>query len=174
MGVYAAAALIGKAVLFLPSALVTVLLPKAASRAAAGLTAQKILLASAGVTAALTLFAAGVLALVPESLVVWAFGGDFSESAALLGWFGLAMSAAALVNVYLSVYFAERDVWFPMLVLAAAIAQVIVVAAWHPNPRSIVLVTLFCASGVMLVREARLSTCSLASAAGKECFGVMR
>ena len=40
-GVYAAAALVGKVVLFLPSALVTVLLPKAASRAAAGLTQRR-------------------------------------------------------------------------------------------------------------------------------------
>jgi O-antigen/teichoic acid export membrane protein len=153
VGVYAAAALVGKAVLFLPSAVVTVLLPKAAERAAAGLTSQKILLASAGVTAVLTLAATVVLALVPESLLVWAFGGDFRESTALLGWFGLAMSAAALVNVYLSVYFAERDARFPLLVLAAAIAQVVVVSLWHPDPRSIVLVTLACATTILVVHE---------------------
>jgi O-antigen/teichoic acid export membrane protein len=153
VGVYAAAALLGKAVLFLPGAVVTVLLPKAATRAAAGLTARKILLASAGVTAVLTLLATGVLALVPESLLVWAFGGDFRESTALLGWFGLAMTAAALVNVYLSVYFAERDVRFPLLVLTAAVAQVVAVSLWHPNPRSIVLVTLACASAILLVHE---------------------
>jgi O-antigen/teichoic acid export membrane protein len=153
VGVYAAAALLGKAVLFLPGAVVTVLLPKAASRAAAGLTARKILLASAGVTAILTLFATGVLALIPESLLVWAFGGDFRESTALLGWFGLAMTAAALVNVYLSVYFAERDVRFPLLVLAAAIAQIVAVSFWHPNPRSIVLVTLACAGTILAAHE---------------------
>lgn len=152
-GVYAAAALVGKAVLFLPSALVTVLLPKAASRAAAGLTAQKILLASAAVTTMITLLATGALALVPERLLVWAFGGDFRESTGLLGWFGLAMTAAALVNVYLSVYFAERDVRFPLVVLAAAAAQVVGVSFWHPDPRAIVLVTLACAGGVLLVHE---------------------
>jgi O-antigen/teichoic acid export membrane protein len=153
VGVYAAAALVGKAVLFLPGAVVTVLLPKAASRAAAGLTARKILLASAGVTAILTLIATGALALVPESLLVWAFGGDFRESTALLGWFGLAMTAAALVNVYLSVYFAERDVRFPLLVLSAAVAQIVAVSLWHPNPRAIVLVTLVCASTVLAIHE---------------------
>jgi O-antigen/teichoic acid export membrane protein len=152
-GVYAAAALVGKAVLFLPSALVTVLLPKAASRVAAGLTTEKILLASAGVTAAITLAASALLALVPESLVVWAFGGDFREATELLGWFGLAMTAAALVNVYLSVYFAERDARFPLVVLAAAIAQVVAVVEWHPGPRSIVVVTLCCATAVMVVHE---------------------
>jgi O-antigen/teichoic acid export membrane protein len=153
VGVYAAAALVGKAVLFLPGAVVTVLLPKAATRAAAGLTARKILLASAGVTAVLTLIATGILALVPESLLVWAFGGDFRESTALLGWFGLAMTAAALVNVYLSVYFAERDVRFPLLVLTAAVTQIVAVSLWHPNPRSIVLVTLVCASTILAIHE---------------------
>jgi O-antigen/teichoic acid export membrane protein len=152
-GVYAAAALVGKIVLFLPSALVTVLLPKAASRAAAGLTSEKILLASVAVTAALTLSVTVVLALVPESLLVWAFGGDFRAATGLLVWFGLAMTAAALVNVYLSVYFAERDVRFPLLVLAAAVAQVVAVSVWHPSPRSIVMVTFACCSAVLAIHE---------------------
>ncbi len=153
-GVYAAAALVGKAVLFLPAAVVTVLLPKAASRIAAGLTAQKILLASAAATFLIGISATVVLALVPEQLLVWAFGGDFRDAKMdLLGWFGLAMTAAALVNVYLSVYFAERDARFPLLVLAAAIVQVVVVVAWHPDPESIVLVTLMCASGILLLHE---------------------
>jgi O-antigen/teichoic acid export membrane protein len=153
VGVYAAAALVGKAVLFLPSAVVTVLLPKAATRAAAGIRPRRILYASVVVTAAVTLTATAALALVPESLLVWAFGPDFRDSTALLGWFGLAMSAAALVNVYLSVYFAERDARFPLLVLGAAVAQVVAVSLWHPNARSIVMVTLACASAVLVIHE---------------------
>ena len=152
-GIYAAAALLGKAVLFLPSAVVIVLLPKAATRAAAGRRSEGILLASAGVTLVLSLATAAVLALVPESLLTWAFGPAFAESTALLGWFGLAMSAAALVSVYLSVYLAERDTRFPMLVALAALAQVLVVSAWHPDPRSIVLVTLGCCVGVLAIHE---------------------
>ena len=152
-GVYAAAALVGKAVLFLPAAVVTVLLPKAVVRKAAGLSSHKILLASAAVTLVVTLSATLFLALVPESLLVSAFGGDFRDSTALLGWFGLAMTAAALVSVYLSVYFAERDVRFPLLVLAAAIAQPIAVALWHPEPLSIVLVTLICATSLLVIHE---------------------
>ena len=152
-GVYAAAALVGKAVLFLPGAIVTVLLPKAATRAAAGITSRRILLASVGVTGGLTLLVTGLLALVPESLLVWVFGGDFRQATDLLAWFGLAMTAAALVNVYLSVYFAERNTWFPLLVLGAAVVQVTAVSLWHPNPRSIVIVTLSCASTVLLIHE---------------------
>ena len=152
-GVYAAAALVGKAVLFLPSAVVTVLLPKAATRAATGRRSEGLLLVSAGVTLVLTLTAAGVLALVPESLLTWAFGPAFAESTELLGWFGLAMSAAALVSVYLSVYLAERDAWFPMLVAMAAVSQVLAISAWHPDPRSIVLVTLACCVAILVIHE---------------------
>jgi O-antigen/teichoic acid export membrane protein len=152
-GVYAAAALVGKAVLFLPAAIATVLLPKAASRAAAGMTSRHILHASAVVTASVTLAATVVLAFVPESLLVSVFGGDFRDATALLPWFGLAMSAAALVNVYLSVYLAERDIRFPMLVLAAAVFQIVAVSIWHPNPRAIVLVTLFCATAILAIHE---------------------
>jgi O-antigen/teichoic acid export membrane protein len=152
-GVYAAAALVGKAVLFLPSAIVTVLLPKAATRAAAGIASRRILLASAGVTLAVTLAATALLALVPESLLVRAFGGDFRDATSLLPWFGLAMTACALVNVYLAVYFAERNMRFPLLVLGAAVAQVVAVCLWHPHPRSIVLVTLTCATAVLVIHE---------------------
>jgi O-antigen/teichoic acid export membrane protein len=151
--VYAAAALVGKAVLFLPSAVATVLLPKAAARVASGDTTTRILLASVGVTLAVTLTATVALTLVPESALVWAFGGDFRDSTALLGWFGLAMTAAAVVYVYLSVYFAERDARFPLLVLGAAIAQVVGVSIWHAQPLSIVLVTLVCFTSVLVVHE---------------------
>lgn len=152
-GVYAAAALVGKAVLFLPAAVVTVLLPKAASRSAVGATSQGILYASAAVTLALCLAATAVLALVPESTMVWAFGGDFRDSTALLGWFGLAMTAAALLNVYLSVYFAERDARFPLLVMAAAVAQIGGVIAFHDDALAIVLVTLGCGAAVLALHE---------------------
>jgi O-antigen/teichoic acid export membrane protein len=152
-GVYAAAALVGKAVLFLPAAIVTVLLPKAAVRTAAGFSPHKILLASAAVTLVLTLSATAVLALVPETLLVRAFGGDFRDSTGLLGWFGLAMTAAALVSVYLSVYFAQRDSRFPALVGAAALAQIAGVALWHPSAESIVLVTLICCVAVLAIHE---------------------
>ena len=152
-GVYAAAALVGKAVLFLPAAVVTVLLPKAASRAAVGATSQGILFASAVVTLAVTLGATVLLALVPESLLVQAFGGDFRESTALLGWFGLTMTGAALVNVYLSVYFAERDMRFPLLVLAAAAAQVVGISVVNGDARSIVFVTLVSVTTVLVLHE---------------------
>jgi O-antigen/teichoic acid export membrane protein len=151
--VYAAAALVGKAVLFLPAAVVTVLLPKAAVREAAGAPSQGILFASAAVTLAVTLSATAVLALVPESTLVSAFGGDFRDSTELLGWFGLTMTALALVNVYLSVYFAQRDARFPLLVLSAAVLQVIGVSAFHGEPLSIVFVTLVCATAVLIVHE---------------------
>jgi O-antigen/teichoic acid export membrane protein len=152
-GIYAAAAFVGKFVLFLPSAVTTVLLPKATSRLAAGRTARRILLASAGVTLVLTLLVAGMLALVPEGLLTWAFGPAFRDTTPLLGWFGLAMSAAALVNVYLSVYFAHRDARFPLLVAAAAVVQIVGIAVWHPSPRSVVLVTLACMGAIVVIHE---------------------
>jgi anti-sigma-K factor RskA len=55
--------------------------------------------------------------------------------------------------VYLAVYFAERDARFPLVVLAAAVAQVVAVVLWHPDPKSIVIVTLACASATLVVHE---------------------
>ena len=152
-GIYAAAAFVGKFVLFLPSALTIVLLPKATSRMARGERSERILLGSAAVTAASTLAAALALAMMPTGLVMWAFGPAFRDATPLLAWFGVAMAAAALVNVYLSVYFAQRDARFPLLVGSMAIVQIVVVSLWHPDPRSIVLVTLACLGTVLVVHE---------------------
>jgi O-antigen/teichoic acid export membrane protein len=152
-GVYAAAAFVGKIVLFLPSAIVMVLLPKAASRAAVGAARRGILLASAGVTAVLTFPTAMALAFTPEELLVRAFGGDFRETTGLLGWFGMAMALAALVNVYLFVYFAERDARFPLLVGGAAVLQIVGITMFHSDPRSIVVVTLVSLTAAAVVHE---------------------
>jgi hypothetical protein len=40
-----------------------------------------------------------------------------------------------------------------MLVALAALAQVLLVSAWHPDPRSIVLVTLGCCVAVLVIHE---------------------
>ena len=152
-GVYSAAALVGKFVLFLPVGIVTVLLPKASARAAVGATSERILMLSAGVTLAMTLVATGVLALVPESLLVWAFGAEFRDATALLPYFGLAMTAAALVNVYLFVYLAHKDARFPVLVGFAAIAEIILISAWHPDAQAIVLSILACCAAILVIHE---------------------
>ena len=70
----------------------------------------------------------------------------------------LAMTAAALVNVYLSVYFAERDGRFPLLVMGAAVAQIVAVSLWHPDAQSIIMVTFVCATLVLVIHESRFGT----------------
>ena len=152
-GIYAAAALVGKFVLLVPVAATTVLLPKASSRAVRGAGSHRILFVSAAVTAALTLSLTAALALVPEDLLVWAFGPAFRESTGLLGWFGLSMTAAALVSVYLSVYLAYRDSVFPLLVVFAAVGQVVAIFIWHADARAIIFDTLTCLGAVVAIHE---------------------
>jgi uncharacterized membrane protein YccC len=66
---------------------------------------------------------------------------------------GRANNHAALLNVYLQVYLAHRDLRFPLLLGAAAIAQVVVVAFWHSGPRDIVLATLACCAVTLVIHE---------------------
>lgn len=152
-GVYAAAALAAKLLLLISTVVATVLLPKATARVAESRSAVPILVASIAATVMLSVVAVVSLALVPERLVVWAFGADFVASTALLGLFAAAMGLAGIVNVYLLFYLAHRDPRFPMLVGAAAVTQIIAVVLWHPSPRGIILVTLFCCAGVLAVHE---------------------
>jgi O-antigen/teichoic acid export membrane protein len=152
-GVYAAASAVAKLILIISAVVAMVLLPKATSRAAEGRSDVRILHASVIATAVVSTACALVLAVVPEGLVVRLFGADFRGSSDLLGPFGFAMAVAGVVNVYLFFYLARREMAFPLTVLAAAIVQIVIVAAWNPSAESIVWVTFGVLGAILLVHE---------------------
>ena len=109
-GAYGAASLIGRAILYLPAAIVTVVLPKVAARSAEDKGTHHILSGSLVVTGAFCGIAAIVYALVPGVIIHVAFGSDYEEAIPLLPLFGVAMSAYALLNVLL-VYHLGKGEW---------------------------------------------------------------
>lgn len=152
-GLYAGASVVAKLILFFPVVVSTVLLPKATSRAAEGRSSAAMLRLSVLVTAGVALAAAAVLQAVPESWVVSAFGEDFRGTGALLGRFGLAMALMGVINVLLYYYLAYRRPGFPLLVGAGAIAQIVGFAVWHPDPGSLIWVSLASAATVLVLHE---------------------
>jgi O-antigen/teichoic acid export membrane protein len=152
-GLYGSASLIGRVVLYLPAAIVTVLLPKVSSRVAAARASEDILLQSAGATTAFCVAATVGLAILPRLVIDIAVGSKYSATANLLWLFGAAMTLYALLNVALTYQLAHRRSSTSWLLLAGTVAQSILYAFFHDTPHELLVVSIATGSVLLLANE---------------------
>ena len=150
-GVYGAASLVGRLILYLPSAIAAVLLPKVSSRTAMGRSSGDILIRSAFATGVLCILSTAVLALAPTAVMNAAFGSKYDEGAPLLWLFGLAMTGYALLNV-LFVYDIARHGWRAASMLGiGAVCQIVGYGLVHSSGRALLAVSIVSAYTLVLV-----------------------
>ncbi|MGI8627477.1 MAG: hypothetical protein ACR2J5_13050 [Geodermatophilaceae bacterium] len=153
-GAYSGAALIGKIALFAPSALALVLLPRAAAALERGERAERAVVLTMGVTVALGLAIAGMLALLPGSILALTFGDDFEAAATLLAPLALIMTMAAALNVHMTFSLARRSRRLPTLMVVGALGHLLLLYFWHDSPAEIVRATAVTLGVVLAVHEA--------------------
>lgn len=141
-GIYGSASLVGRVILYLPAAIVTVLLPKVSARATRGEASGDILAASVGVTVAASALLTLAYAAVPGTVVRLAFGSAFDDATGLLYLFGIAMSGYALLNVLLIYHLARNATAMSWLLLAGAVLQLGGYALFHDSPRQLLAVSI--------------------------------
>jgi len=108
-GLYGAASLIGRVVLYLPLAIVTVLLPQVAAGVSAGQETRHLLKTSLLATGVFCLAFTVLYAAAPHLIVRIAFGSKYEGSSSLLWMFGIAMTLYSLLNVILIHRLARRE-----------------------------------------------------------------
>ena len=119
-GLYAAAGMIGRALVFLVSPIVMVMFPKVARAAATG-EKSGVLFQTLGLTALIAGSAAGFCTLFPELSLSPVYDKSFLPIAPLVPWFAWAMMPLALAGVLNSHLLArKRYAVVPWLVLVAA------------------------------------------------------
>jgi O-antigen/teichoic acid export membrane protein len=125
-GAYAVAAVAAKAIVWVAVGLGIYLLPETARRSRGGEDARPILLGTLGLIAVAAVPMVLIYALAGEPLLGAVFGDDLTEASGALPWLGLAM--ALLACVYLSVQYllAMNHLRFVAVLVAAAIAEVLV------------------------------------------------
>jgi O-antigen/teichoic acid export membrane protein len=149
-GLYAAASLVGRVLLFLPAAVVTVLLPRVASRVARGQETRTVLVASAATTAGICLAATVVLAVVPTIVLRLGFGAEYVDAAPLLWRFGIAMTLFAVLNIAF-VYDIARGDWRGSALLAVgAVLQLALFLMFHSSATMLVTVDMVIAAVLVL------------------------
>lgn len=141
-GIYGGASLVGRVILYLPAAIVTVLLPKVSARTTRGEASGDILAASLGVTLAASAMLTLVYAAVPDTVIQLAFGSAYEDASGLLYLFGIAMSGYALLNVLLIYHLARNTTAMSWLLLAGAVLQLGGYMLFHDSPRQLLAVSI--------------------------------
>jgi O-antigen/teichoic acid export membrane protein len=152
-GLYGSASLIGRVILYLPAAIVLVLLPKVSAREAAGRESRDVLVKSLLVTAGFCGAATVVYAVAPKVLVFLAFGSSFEEASGLLWMFALAMSGYALLNVLLTYHLARGAYRLSFVLLAGALGQLALFAFFHDSPEQLLAIDIGVALALIVAHE---------------------
>ena len=153
-GAYGAASLIGRVILYLPAAIVTVVLPKVAARSAEAKDTHHILSGSLAVTGAFCAVATTVYALVPGPIVHVAFGSAYDDAIPLVPLFGVAMSAYALLNVLLVYHIGKGEWRMSWFLVAGAIAEIVGFVFFHRSTREVLGVSAVTALTLLAIHEA--------------------
>jgi O-antigen/teichoic acid export membrane protein len=165
-GIYAAASLIGRVILYLPTAVVSVLLPKVAARSASNRASHDILGFSLIVTVAFCGLSTVVYGVIRATIVDLAFGSKYDAAAGLLVPFGIAMTLLAAANVLLYYHLGHGSTSFVWVLAGASLAQLALFALVHGSPRQLIFDTIAVSVGCLIVHEALTQQMMVRSAGG--------
>ena len=137
-GVYAAAAVLGRAVFFISWSVVHSVFPVIASASTSPAQRTRAITVAIGIIAAVGAAATTASALWGEAAISFAFGEDYAAAAALLVPYSLATSLFAIANLLAAARVALGLSDAPLVLLAGAVAQTIVLVLWGTTPAALV------------------------------------
>lgn len=149
VGIYAAASILGKAVMYLPGGIAMALFPMVAENHASGKSSAHLMFQAVGVTALLSLTGALFYYFFADSIIVLLYGNDYKEAANVLKYFGFAILPMALIMVAEHFLIAMGRVLFAYLFMVVAPLQLIAIYYYHDTLLDIVAVLSI--SGIILV-----------------------
>jgi O-antigen/teichoic acid export membrane protein len=128
---YAAASVLGKAVLYLPGGFAIALFPLVAEKHAHNERGMELLGAALRATLIFCAAAAAFYFLFADWLVVALYGPAYKGAAELLKWYGFCMVPMALVMVAEHFLIAKGQTLFAWIFLAVAPIQILIISQWH-------------------------------------------
>jgi len=137
-GLYAAAALVGRAVVAAVSFVPTIIMPKASARVAAGRSPLPLLGAALGLATAIVGVAVVAGLLAPHFVVTLVSGKAFGDAAPLVLPYAIASGALSLANVVAAYKMGLHRYNFVLPCLVVAAVEILVLAFWHPTLQVVV------------------------------------
>lgn len=136
---YASAALLGKIALYGPVALSLVLLPNVSARIVQGVSTIRPILLTRAATLGCGLMTALIFWLTPSSFIVALFGESYGDAHPLLVPLALVMTAAALLNVDVTLAIARNDRRLIIALVVLAVAHVALLIMLGDSPFGLIL-----------------------------------
>jgi O-antigen/teichoic acid export membrane protein len=153
-GLFGSASLAGRVILYLPSAIITVLLPRVAARTAGRRHSLDLLGRSLVVTIAFSALTTAVYAVFSQQIMRIAFGPDYVDAAPLLWRFGVAMSCFAVLNVLFVYHLGRREHAMSVVLGVGAVAQIAAFAIFHDSGQQLVTIDMIVAGCLLAAHEA--------------------
>lgn len=150
-GMYAAASVLGKAVLYIPSGLVIALFPMIVEGSVKDSNTSHIL----KLALSATLMMCGILAVIyffyGEELITLIYGTSYIGAGSLLSWYGLAMLPLALIIILEHYLIAHGRVLFSWIFLMVSPLQGIAIYFWHDQLINVVVSMASCGIILLLI-----------------------
>jgi O-antigen/teichoic acid export membrane protein len=138
-GLYAAAAVYGKAILYLPGGLILALFPAIAENQAKNNSSMSMIIHALAWTAGICGAVAFIYFVFGTQIIEISYGKDYSTSGQLLGWYGIAILPMALVVIAENILIAQGRVLFCWLFLAILPFELLAIYIWHSELWMIIL-----------------------------------
>lgn len=155
-GLYASVAVLGKALLYLPSSFALAVFPMAAEADALNGDSFKLLDKALLCTGALCMAGVAAFALMPGAIMAALFGDRFAGASGYLKYYGAAMSLMAVLSVIISFNLARRKSAFVYALGAGCAGAVAAIAAFHAGIKGIIISFGAVLLGVTLVSLAQV------------------
>jgi O-antigen/teichoic acid export membrane protein len=139
-GLYAAASVLGKAVMYLPGGIALALFPMVAENHADGKSSAHLLIQAFSLTAILCLIGALLYYYFSDLIITLLYGEDFKPAAEILKYFGFAMLPMALIMVAEYFLIAMGRVLFAYIFMVVAPLQLIAIYYYHDTLLNMVVI----------------------------------
>lgn len=139
-GLYAAASILGKAVMYLPAGIAMALFPVVAENHSGGNSSAHLLIQSSGLTAILCGIGAIIYFFFGEQIVALFYGEAYTQAGWLLKYYGFAVLPMALVMIAEYYLIAMGQVLFAYLFVIVAPLQMAAIYLYHDELINIVMI----------------------------------
>lgn len=150
-GNYAAAAVLGKSVLYLPGGIAAALFPMVAENQARGQSSANLFLTAVTLTGLLSAVVAVFFYTFSDPLLALFFGSKYEYAPEVLRYFGFAILPMALVLVAEYFLIAKGRVFFAYLFMIAAPFQIVAIHFYHSSLVQVVAIVAGCGGSLAVM-----------------------
>jgi len=150
VGVYASAAVLGRAIMYLPASLILALFPMVAEAHARNQKSYHLL--TKALTYTIGLAGSGTLLyiLFPSFIMGLLFGGKYVEAASLLGLYGFAMLPMGLLLIFINYNLACTNVKFIKYLVFVTCLQIFLIVFFHQTLTKILWIIFACGTASVM------------------------